>query len=66
MMNDDGWWVFPFLLILVLISGAWYNFGRHIGGYEGRDATTISCIEKPEPCKERYKFLKLREKLGEN
>jgi hypothetical protein len=65
MMNDDTWMIFPSILILVLLSGAWYNFGRHIGGYEGRDKTVVLCVEKPEQCKERYEFLKLREKLGE-
>jgi hypothetical protein len=64
-MNDDGYAAFLAIVVIVLISGAWYTFGRDIGVYEGRDKTVVLCVEKPEQCKERYKYLKLREKLGE-
>jgi hypothetical protein len=40
-----------------------------MGAYFARkyaiNETTISCIEKPQDCKERYEFIKLAEKLGE-
>jgi len=65
-MNDDGYAAFLAIVVLVFISAAWFSLGRHFGGYDGRDKTVVLCVEKPEQCKERYKYLKLREKLGEN
>lgn len=64
-MNDDGYAAFLAIVVIVFISAVWFSFGKHIGGYDGRDKTVVLCVEKPEQCKERYKFLKLREKLGE-
>jgi hypothetical protein len=59
---------FTFFVILFLIGSAFgfYNMGAFYGNKEGTNKTTIECIEKPNVCKERYEYLKLGEKLGEN
>jgi len=54
------------ILILILSSFGWFIVGAYSGAKEATNQTTIECIEKPELCKQRYEFIKLREKLGEN
>jgi hypothetical protein len=54
------------ILILIFSSFGWFNMEFYFGEKEATNQTTIECIEKPEKCKERYEYLKLREKLGEN
>jgi hypothetical protein len=39
--------------------------GSYFGAKNATNKTTIECVEKPEKCKQRYEYLKLREKLGE-
>jgi hypothetical protein len=58
---------FVFFFILVLIGSAFgfLNMGAYFGAKEATNQTTIECIETPEKCKQRYEYLKLREKLGE-
>jgi hypothetical protein len=38
--------------------------GNFYGKREAENETTISCMEKPNECKELYNYLKLSEKLG--
>jgi hypothetical protein len=57
--------IFTIILVLILSSFGFLNMGAHYGAKEAKNQTTIECIEKPELCKQRYKYLKLREKLGE-
>ena len=57
---------FSGILILILSSFGWFIVGAYSGAKEATNQTTIECIEKPELCKQRYEYLKLREKLGEN
>jgi hypothetical protein len=57
--------VFGFILILIWVSFGFFNMGAFFGAKEATTQTTIECIEKPEKCKQRYEYLKLREKLGE-
>jgi hypothetical protein len=40
--------------------------GAYFMKKEATNETTIECIEKPNICKDRYEYLKLREKLQEN
>jgi hypothetical protein len=40
--------------------------GAYFTKKEATNETTIECIEKPNICKDRYEYLKLREQLGEN
>jgi len=54
------------ILILILSAFGFLNMGLYFGAKEATNQTTIECIEKPELCKQRYEFIKLREKLGEN
>ena len=58
---------FGFLSILILIFYGFgiFNMGAFYARKEAINQTTIECIEKPEKCKQRYEYLKLREKLGE-
>ena len=57
---------FSGILILILSSFGWFIVGAYSGAKEAKNQTTIECIEKPELCKQRYEFIKLRKKLGEN
>lgn len=57
---------FSGILILILSSFGWFIVGDYSGAKEATNQTTIECIEKPELCKQRYEFIKLRKKLGEN
>ena len=59
--------VATFFAILTLIVSAFgfLNMGAYFGAKNATTQTTIECIEKPEKCKQRYEYLKLREKLGE-
>ena len=54
------------ILILIFSSFGWFNMGFYFGAKEATNQTTIECIEKPELCKQRYEYMKLGEKLGEN
>lgn len=58
--------VFTITLVFILSSFGWFYMGFYFGEKEAKNQTTIECIEKPELCKQRYEFIKLREKLGEN
>ena len=58
--------IFAIILVLILSSFGFLNMGLYFGAKEATNQTTIECIEKPEKCKQRYEYLKLREKLGEN
>ena len=69
-MNDDKTLAslgFTFFVILCLIGSAFgfLNMGAYFGAKEATNQTTIECVEKPQKCKQRYEYLKLREKLGE-
>jgi len=57
---------FLFILIFIFSPFGFYNMGAYFGGKDTINQTTIECIEKPNVCKERYEYLKLGEKLGEN
>ena len=57
---------FSGILILILSSFGWFNMGFYFGEKEATNQTTVECVEKPELCKQRYEFMKLGEKLGEN
>lgn len=57
---------FSGILIFILSSFGWFIVGAYSGEKEATNQTTIECIEKPELCKQRYEFIKLLEKLGEN
>lgn len=58
--------VFAFILLLVFCAFGFFNMGAYFARKHAIDETTISCVEKPQKCKERYEFIKLGEKLGEN
>ena len=58
--------VFTITLVFILSSFGWFIVGAKVVEKEAKNQTTIECIEKPELCKQRYEYLKLREKLGEN
>lgn len=58
--------IFSIILVFILSSFGWFIVGAYSGAKEAKNQTTIECIEKPELCKQRYEYLKLREKLGEN
>ena len=58
--------VFTITMVFILSSFGWFIVGAYSGAKEATNQTTIECIEKPELCKQRYEFIKLREKLGEN
>ena len=58
--------IFAIILVFILSSFGWFIVGDYSGAKEAKNQTTIECIEKPELCKQRYEYLKLREKLGEN
>ena len=68
-MNDSEasalGFVFGFILIIIWVSFGFFNMGFYFGAEDATNQTTIECIEKPEKCKQRYEYLKLREKLGE-
>jgi len=57
--------VFGFILLLIFYGFGIFNMGAFYARKEATNQTTIECIEKPELCKQRYEYLKLREKLGE-
>jgi len=70
-MNDDqekvlGNVVFLFILIFIFSSVGFLNMGAYFAKKDATNETTIECIEKPNVCKDRYEFIKLGEKLGEN
>ena len=54
------------ILILIFSSFGWFNMGFYFGAKTETNETTVECVETPEKCKQRYEYLKLREKLGEN
>ena len=56
---------FGFILILIWVSFGFLNMGSYFVAKNATNQTTIECIETPEKCKQRYEYLKLREKLGE-
>lgn len=58
--------VFTITLVLILSSFGWFNIGAYFGAKHATNETTIECVETPETCKQRYEYLELREKLGEN
>ena len=58
--------IFTIILAFILSSVGWFNMGAYSGAKQAKNQTTIECIETPETCKQRYEYLKLREKLGEN
>lgn len=68
-MNDEELsalgFVFFFILVLIVSSFGFLNIGAYFGAKDATNQTTIECIEKSEKCKQRYEYLKLREKLGE-
>ena len=57
--------VFTITMVFILSSFGWFIVGDYSGAKEAKNQTTIECIETPEKCKQRYEYLKLREKLGE-
>jgi hypothetical protein len=57
--------VFVFILLLIFSSFGFLNMGSYFGAKNATNETTIECVEKPQKCKQRYEYLKLREKLGE-
>jgi hypothetical protein len=69
-MDDDQMETFGvtflFILIFIFSSVGFLNVGAHFATKDATNETTIECIEKPNVCKERYEYLKLGEKLGEN
>jgi hypothetical protein len=69
-MDDDDMGtlgvVFLFILIFIFSPIGFYNMGAYFAKKDAINETTIECIEKPNICKVRYEYLKLREKLGEN
>ena len=60
-------WVLRFLSpVAGLAIGFAININFYTDGAKNAtNQTTIECIETPEKCKQRYAYLKLREKLGE-
>jgi len=58
--------VFTIILVFILSSFGWFNMGFYFGAKQATNETTIECVETPETCKQRYEYLELREKLGEN
>ena len=67
-MNDPLGVVFTIILLFILsmTSLGCFDMGAYYGAKEAKNQTTIECIKTPEKCKQRYEYLKLREKLGEN
>ena len=68
-MDDEqlaalGFTIFA-ILILIFFAFGFLHIGSYFGAKNATNQTTIECIEKPEKCKQRYEYLKLREKLGE-
>jgi hypothetical protein len=51
-------------LVLIGFPVMFYNMGHLHGKKEAKNETTISCMEKPNECKELYNYIKLSEKLG--
>jgi hypothetical protein len=51
-------------LVLIGFPVMFYNMGHFHGKKEAKNKTTISCMEKPNECKELYNYIKLSEKLG--
>ena len=51
-------------LVLIGFPVMFYNMGYFHGKKEAKNETTISCMEKPNECKELYNYIKLSEKLG--
>ena len=68
-MNDEGLSALGFtsfvIFCLIVSAFGFPNMGAFFGAKEATNQTTIECVEKPEKCKQRYEYLKLREKLGE-
>jgi len=58
--------IFTIILAFILSSFGWFNMGAYFGAKQATNETTIECVETPETCKQRYEYLELREKLGEN
>ena len=70
-MNDDDAFlslvsIFLFLVIFIFSPLAFFNMGAYFAKKDAINEITIECVEKPNVCKERYEYLKLGEKLGEN
>ena len=69
-MDDDAFLfldsIFLFLLIFIFSPLAFFNMGAYFAKKDAINEITIECIEKPNVCKDRYEYLKLGEKLGEN
>ena len=70
-MNDDDAYlflvsIFLFLLIFIFSPLAFFNMGAYFAKKDAINEITIECVEKPQECKQRYEFIKLGEKLGEN
>jgi len=57
--------MFFFILLVIFSAFGFFNMGAYFARKYAINDTTISCIEKPQDCKERYEFIKLAEKLGE-
>jgi hypothetical protein len=57
--------IFLFILLLIFSAFGFFNMGAYFARKYAINETTISCIEKPQECKDRYEYLKLAEKLGE-
>jgi hypothetical protein len=57
--------VFVFILLLIFSAFGFFNMGAYFARKYAINETTISCVENPNVCKERYEFIKLAEKLGE-
>ncbi len=55
---------FSLFLVLIMFPMMFYYMGNFYGKREAENETTISCMEKPNECKELYNYLKLSEKLG--
>jgi hypothetical protein len=68
MDDDNKLEALGFFVIFCLIFSAFgfLNLGLYFGAKTATNQTTIECVEKPEKCKQRYEYLKLREELGEN
>jgi hypothetical protein len=58
--------LFLLLVIGVLAVAGFSDISVVNATKDATNKTTIECIEKPTICKQRYDYLKLGEKLGEN
>ena len=57
--------IFFTIFFLIVSAFVFLNMGSYFGAKNATNKTTIECVEKSEKCKQRYEYLKLREKLGE-